>query len=75
MAKIIYTEDTITMIANKGGIDLVKLISKEGEFKQTESGYRYILVNKDKKNEICPIHQTLLSEDGFCNKCLEENNK
>jgi hypothetical protein len=31
--------------------------------------------NKDKSNEICPIHSTLLNEDGMCNKCLEENNK
>ena len=75
MAKIIYLEDTVTMLANKGGIELVKLISKQGEFKQTESGYRYILIDRDKKNEICPIHGTLLNEDGMCNKCLEESNK
>ena len=50
MAKIVYLEDTVTMLANKGGIELVKLISKQGEFKQTESGYRYILI--DLKNEI-----------------------
>ena len=49
MAKVIYLEDTITLIANKGGIELVKLISKQGEFKQTESGYRYILI--DLKNQ------------------------
>jgi hypothetical protein len=75
MAKIIYTEDTVTMLANKGGIELVKLISKQGEFKQTENGYRYIMVDENKKNEICSIHGTLLNEDGFCNKCLNESNK
>jgi hypothetical protein len=47
MAKIIYLEDTITLLANNGGIELVKLISKQGEFKQTESGYRYILVQNE----------------------------
>ena len=26
-------------------------------------------------NDICPIHSTLLNEDGSCNKCLNENNK
>jgi hypothetical protein len=75
MTKIIYLEDTINMLANKGGIDLVKLISKQGELKQTESGYRYIMVDDAKKNDICPIHSTLLNEDGSCNKCLNENNK
>ena len=50
MAKIIYTEDTITLLANKGGIELVKLISKEGEFKQTDAGYRYILVEEKDNN-------------------------
>jgi hypothetical protein len=75
MTKIIYLEDTINMLANKGGIDLVKLISKQGELKQTENGYRYIMVDEAKKNDICPIHSTLLNEDGSCNKCLNENNK
>jgi hypothetical protein len=63
------------MLANKGGIDLVKLISKQGELKQTENGYRYIMVDENKKNDICPMHSTLLNEDGSCNKCLNENNK
>ena len=49
MAKIVYLEDTVTMLANKGGIELVKLISKQGEFKQTESGYRYILIESEKQ--------------------------
>jgi hypothetical protein len=75
MTKIIYLEDTINMLANKGGIDLVKLISKQGELKQTENGYRYIMVDGNKKNDICPMHSTLLNEDGSCNKCLNENNK
>jgi len=75
MTKIIYLEDTINMLANKGGIDLVKLISKQGELKQTKNGYRYIMVDENKKNDICPIHSTLLNEDGSCNKCLNENNK
>jgi len=75
MTKIIYLEDTINILANKGGIDLVKLISKQGELKQTENGYRYIMVDENKKNDICPIHSTLLNEDGSCNKCLNENNK
>ncbi len=50
MAKIVYLEDTITLMANKGGIELVKLISKQGEFKQTESGYRYILIESKTEN-------------------------
>ena len=75
MAKIIYLEDTVTMLANKGGIELVKLISRQGEFKQTENEYRYIMIDTNKKNDICSIHGTLLNEDGGCNKCLEENNK
>ena len=28
-----------------------------------------------KKNDICPVHETILNEDGTCNKCLEQNNK
>ena len=76
MAKIIYLEDTITQMANiKGGLEYVQRIAKFGEFKQTQTGYRYIVLDGNKKNEICPIHSTLLNEDGFCNKCLEENNK
>ena len=76
MAKIIYLEDTITQMANiKGGLEFVQRLAKVGEFKQTQSGYRYIVLNRDKKNEICPIHSTLLNEDGLCNKCLEESNK
>ena len=75
MTKIIYLEDTINMLANKGGIDLVKLVSKQGQLKQTENGYRYIMVDENKKNDICPMHSTLLNEDGSCNKCLNENNK
>ena len=75
MTKIIYLEDTINMLANKGGIDLVKLVSKQGELKQTENGYRYIMVDENKKNDICPMHSTLLNEDGSCNKCLDDNNK
>jgi hypothetical protein len=75
MTKIIYLEDTINMLENKGGIDLVKLVSKQGELKQTENGYRYIMVDENKKNDICPMHSTLLNEDGSCNKCLNENNK
>jgi hypothetical protein len=27
------------------------------------------------KDDICPIHGILLNSDGFCNKCLDENNK
>ena len=75
MTKIIYLEDTINMLANKGCIDLVKLVSKQGELKQTENGYRYIMVDENKNNDICPMHSTLLNEDGSCNKCLNENNK
>ena len=52
MAKIIYLEDTITLLANKGGIELVKLISKQGEFKQTETGYRYIVIETETKDTI-----------------------
>ena len=52
MAKIIYLEDTITLLANKGGIELVKLISKQGEFKQTETGYRYILIQNETNENI-----------------------
>jgi hypothetical protein len=52
MAKIIYLEDTITLLANKGGIELVKLISKQGEFKQTETGYRYIVIQTETNENI-----------------------
>ncbi len=51
MAKIIYLEDTVTLLANRGGIELVKLISKQGEFKQTETGYRYILIENNTKTQ------------------------
>jgi hypothetical protein len=51
MAKVIYLEDTITLLANKSGMELVKELAKVGEFKQTKSGYRYILIEfKTEKN-------------------------
>lgn len=52
MAKIIYTEDTITLMANKGKMDVVQQLAKLGEFKQTQSGYRYIVIeDKIETNE------------------------
>jgi hypothetical protein len=75
MAKIIYLEDTIALMANSGNLNTVKRIAKLGEFTQTKDGYRYIVLNENKKNDICSIHSTLLNEDGSCNKCLDENNK
>ena len=75
MAKIIYLEDTIALMANTGKMNVVKQIAKMGEFTQTKNGYRYIVLDDGKSNDICPIHSTLLNEDGGCNKCLDENNK
>ena len=74
MAKIIYLEDTIALMANTGKMNVVKQVAKLGEFTQTKNGYRYIVLDDGKKNDICPIHSTLLNEDGSCNKCLNENN-
>lgn len=51
MAKIIYLEDTITFIANKGGMELVQKIAKMGEFKETQNGYRYILIEDKPKTQ------------------------
>ena len=31
--------------------------------------------SKPKNDSICPVHDTLLNEDGACDKCLEQNNK
>ena len=75
MAKIIYLEYTIALMANSGNLNTVKRIAKLGEFTQTKNGYRYIVLDDGKNNDICPIHSTLLNEDGSCNKCLDENNK
>jgi hypothetical protein len=75
MAKIIYLEDTIALMANTGKMNVVKQVAKLGEFTQTKNGYRYIVLDDGKKNDICPIHSTMLNEDGSCNKCLNENNK
>ena len=51
MAKIIYLEDTITLLANNGGMELVQRLAKIGEFKETEAGYRYIVIeNKTESN-------------------------
>jgi hypothetical protein len=51
MAKIIYLEDTITLLANKGGMELVQKLAKIGEFKETQNGYRYIIIeNKTETN-------------------------
>ena len=75
MAKIIYLEDTIALMANSGNLNTVKRIAKLGEFTQTKNEYRYIVLDDGKNNDICPIHSTLLNEDGSCNKCLDENNK
>jgi hypothetical protein len=75
MTKIIYLEDTITLMANSGNLNMVKRIAKLGNFTETKAGYRYIVLDDGKKNDICAIHSTLLNEDGSCNKCLNENNK
>ena len=75
MTKIIYLEDTITLMANSGNLNTVKRIAALGNFTETKEGYRYIVLDDGKKNDICPIHSTLLNEDGSCNKCLNENNK
>ena len=75
MGKIIYLEDTITLMANSGNLNMVKRIAKLGNFTETKAGYRYIVLDDGKKNDICAIHSTLLNEDGSCNKCLNENNK
>ena len=50
MAKIIYLEDTITYIANRGGMELVQRLAKIGEFKETETGYRYIVIENKTEN-------------------------
>lgn len=75
MTKIVYLEDTITLMANSGNLNMVKRIAKLGNFTETKAGYRYIVLDDGKKNDICAIHSTLLNEDGSCNKCLNENNK
>ncbi len=51
MAKIIYLEDTIALMANTGKMNVVKQIAKLGEFKQTETGYRYILIENNTKTQ------------------------
>jgi len=50
MAKIVYLEDTITLMANKGKMELVQKLAKLGEFKQTQSGYRYIIIENNETN-------------------------
>lgn len=75
MTKIVYLEDTITLMANSGNLNMVKRIAKLGNFTETKAGYRYIVLDDGKQNDICAIHSTLLNEDGSCNKCLNENNK
>ena len=55
MAKIIYLEDTITLLANRGGLELVQRLAKIGEFKETQNGYRYIVI-ESKDNEIRNSH-------------------
>jgi len=75
VTKIVYLEDTITLMANSGNLNMVKRIAKLGNFTETKAGYRYIVLDDGKKNDICAIHSTLLNEDGSCNKCLNENNK
>ena len=67
-----------TQTRKKNGTYSIEMVEyKNGKVlnKQTENGYRYIMVDENKKNDICPIHSTLLNEDGGCNKCLNENNK
>lgn len=53
MAKIIYLEDTITLMANTGKLQLVKDLAKIGEFKTLDSGYRYIVIEnaEDERKE------------------------
>ena len=52
MAKIIYLEDTITLLANKGGLELVQKLAKIGQFKETQSGYRYIVIETETNETI-----------------------
>ena len=49
MAKIIYLEDTIALMANTGKMNVVKQIAKLGEFTQTKDGYRYIVLDENNK--------------------------
>ena len=46
MAKIIYMEDTITLMGNDGKISEVQQLVKAGEVKTLESGYRYIIITE-----------------------------
>jgi len=50
MAKIIYLEETMTLIANtdKFGLSRIKEIS--GQFKETSKGYRYIIIESNETN-------------------------
>ena len=54
MAKIIYLEDTITLLANSGGLELVQRLAKIGEFKQTQKGYRYIVIENENADNSKP---------------------
>ena len=50
MAKIIYLEDTINFLVSKGFIEVVKQLGQMGQFKETQSGYRYILIENKTEN-------------------------
>lgn len=46
MAKIIYMEDTITLMGHGGKLSEVQQLAKIGEFKTLENGYRYIVLTQ-----------------------------
>ena len=54
MVKIIYLEDTITLLANSGGLELVQRLAKIGMFKETQNGYRYIVIEKENADNSKP---------------------
>lgn len=53
MAKIIYMQDTLTLIANteKFGLARIKEITEASEMKQTKNGYHYFVI-ENKTDEI-----------------------
>lgn len=53
MVKIIYLEDTINLMGkDTHGVENIQRLARIGQFKETQSGYRYIVIELKPENNV-----------------------
>ena len=53
MVKIIYLEDTITLMGKtQEGVENIQRLARIGKFEETKSGYRYIVIELKPENNV-----------------------